>query len=356
MPLVCCFPLHCVQIRATQLGFKVKDSEPARRAALADVVGPLAKNLRAELAGSAACKSVEDFIRSWFNKALNAAYPRDKQLDQLEWAGMWGGMVTCVKSTADSIILCLTSHLRDMSGEYHSPILATMMRALRKDEKLPVKSSRFGFLHADLIEIATDSLKAMRPELQGKAAAYITALHLKTMTAPEALPGQYLSTCKSSLALLTAFNKHITDALVQVMAVDFQAATNNLLVNVYESKDKVRYVLDYHITIAISLQSSLLEGFERRFFFTDVSCPLSSPPPHSQVTALLNASKTGLARLLQEDAASAAERAKLGSAMAGLRAAMVSIANAVGIALDPVEDAPADDEPPVVEDALDAVD
>ena len=69
--------------------------------------------------------------------------------------------------------------------------------------------------------------------------------------------------------------------------------------------------------------------------------PLPSTP--QKVVALLLASKTGLGRLMQEDAGSAAERRKLGGAMAGLSEAMNSIASAVGKSLDPEEAATADD-------------
>ena len=154
------------------------------RLSLQGVVAPIARNLRTELSAPTTCKNLEGFILSWINDAVVAEFPGEKHLDRLEWAGAWAGMLSCAQAAAGSVIVCLTSNDRNKKpGEhaYFSPILFTMLSALREDDALPLRAKRFDGLHAELIELAADSLKAMRPELKAKADSYITALHLQAI-------------------------------------------------------------------------------------------------------------------------------------------------------------------------------
>ena len=293
-------------MRASQLGFKVKETEHARREALLSVVDPIAQNLRLELGNDATHKSISELIRGRLNAALALAYPNrgDRMLDRLEWAGAYDGMLSAVKGEAAKVILTLTAgtRVRGQDGGYQSPMLRTMLLALRKDEKLPLRAKRFDYLHADLLEVAANSLVDMRPELQMKMEACVTALHIKAVTDSTGEfdfenSGYYSRRIDN---LRSTFTTRILERLSKSMTHDVMAATNRVLASVFESKELI--------------------------------------------TATLLSSKTGLARLMQEDAASAAERRKLGAAMAGLRAAMVSIASATGKQLDPVEDAATADE------------
>ena len=163
----------------------MKETEHARREALLSVVDPIAQNLRLELGNDATHKSISELIRGRLNAALALAYPNrgDRMLDRLEWAGAYDGMLSAVKGEAAKVILTLTAgtRVRGQDGGYQSPMLRTMLLALRKDEKLPLRAKRFDDLHAELIELAADSLKAMRPELKAKADSYITALHLQAI-------------------------------------------------------------------------------------------------------------------------------------------------------------------------------